>query len=117
MTQVHINDFWLTEYCNDIARDISMDAQDIEQAMDWAHEAADGCEYVIYTYKAHAVCQQCNTDTGHEQVRDCYGDTFLDYDQQASVIAYFEICSRIEAAIHSHFDEWQAEAEAQTSAA
>ena len=107
----HINDFWLTEYCNEIARDISRDARDFEQAMDWASESADGSEYVIYTYKAHMLCQNCNVDNGREFVRDCYGETWLEYDQQASAIAYGEILCRIQSAINSNFEAWKEEVE------
>lgn len=108
---IHINDFWLDTYCTDIARDIALDARDFNQAMDWAHESADGSEYVIYTAKAHAICQQCNTDNGHEFVRDCYPDAWLDYDQQASAIAYGEIIARIHNALNKHFEAWKEELE------
>jgi hypothetical protein len=101
----HINDFWLDHYCTDIAHDIAMDAQDYEQAMDWAHESADGSEYVIYTYKAHAICQNCDVENGQEFVRDCYGDSHLDYDEHASAIAYGEILARIQNALGKYFDE------------
>ena len=107
----HINDFWLTEYCNDIARDITRDARDFEQAMDWASESADGSEYVIYTYKAHTLCQNCDVSQGQEFVRDCYGDGFLDYDKQASAIAYGEILCRVQSAINSNFEQWKEESE------
>jgi hypothetical protein len=43
-----LNDFTLTEYCNDIAQEICRDASDEDQAMDWASESADSSEYVIY---------------------------------------------------------------------
>ena len=59
-----MNDYQLTEYCNDIASDIARDAHDIDHAMDWASESADSSEYVIYTYKAHKLCLECNTDQG-----------------------------------------------------
>ena len=107
----YINDFWLDEYCIDVAKDIARDASDFEQAMDWAHESADGSEFVIYYAKAHAICQQCNTDNGHEFVRDCYPDAYLDYDQQACAIAYGEILARIHNALNKHFETWQEELE------
>ena len=107
----HINDFWLTEYCNEIARDISRDASDFEQAMDWASESADSSEYVIYTYKAHAICQNCDVDNGREFVRDCYPDAYLDYDQQASAIAYGEILCRVQEILNRNFEAWKEEIE------
>ena len=105
----HINDFWLDEYCTEIARDISRDARDYEQAMDWATESADGSEYVIYTHKAHMVCQNCNVDNGKDFLRDCYGEygNALDYDEAASAIAYGELLTRIQSKINKHFEEWK----------
>lgn len=103
----HINDFWLDHYCTQIAHDIAIDARDFEQAMDWAHESADSSEYVIYTYKSHAVCQQCSVDNGKEFVRDCYPDAWLDYDAQASAIAYGEILARTHNALNKYFETWK----------
>lgn len=103
----HINDFWLTEYCTDIAQEIVRDAKSLEQAIDWAGESADGSEYAIYTYKAHMLCQNCDVTNGKEFVRDCYGETHLDYDAQASAIAYGEIHARIVGAIYDNFEAWK----------
>ena len=100
------SDYQLNEYATDIARDIARDASDIEQAFDWAHESADSSEYVIYTYKAHALCQACDVTQGREFVSECYPDAFLDYDQQASVIAYGELLSRIQHALNVNFEQW-----------
>ena len=101
------SDYQLDEYATDIARDIARDASDIEQAFDWAHESADGSEHVVYTYKAHALCQACDVTQGREFVSECYPDAFLDYDQQASVIAYGELLSRIEHALNVNFEQWK----------
>lgn len=99
-----MNDFHLTEYCNDIAADIVRDAAGYEEAMDWASESADGSEHVIYTYKAHKLCLECNTDQGEEFLDDCYGNEHgKSYDELASIIAYGEIYSRIQSAIHEIF--------------
>ncbi len=74
-----LNDFTLTEYCNDIAQDICRDASDEDQAMDWATESADGSEYVIYYAKAHDLCRGCNTDAGEDFVAECWVDTVMSY--------------------------------------
>ena len=105
-----MNDYQLTEYCNDIAADIARDASDINQAMDWATESADGSEYVIYTYKAHKLCLDCNTDQGEDFLSECYGYGDGDghgksYDELASIIAYGEIQARIQSAIWSIFQD------------
>jgi len=100
-----MNDYQLTEYCNGIAGDIARDARDFEQATDWAHESADGSEYVIYTYKAHKLCLECNVDAGEEFVLDIgEPDGGWTYDGLASSIAYGEISSRIHAALWQVFE-------------
>lgn len=101
------SDYQLTEYATEIAREITRDARDFEQAIDWARESADGSEHVIYTYKAHALCQACDVTQGRELVRDCYPDAFLDYDEQASVTAYGELLARIERALNANFEQWK----------
>ena len=100
------SDFQLTEYCNDIAEDIARDASSYEQATDWAHESADGSEHVIYTYKAHQVCQNCDIQQGEEFFADCYGDVHgKSYDEIASIMAYGEINARIQARLWAIFEE------------
>ena len=100
-----MNDYQLTEYCNGIAQDIARDARDFEQAREWASESADGSEYVIYTYKAHKLCLDCNVDAGEEFVSQI-GEPVdgWTYDGFASAIAYGEIHSRIESALWAIFE-------------
>ena len=62
----HINDFWLDTYCTDIALDIALDARDLNEAMDWASESADGSEYVIYTAKVPKHCLLYTSDAADE---------------------------------------------------
>ena len=100
-----MNDYQLTEYCNGIADDIARDARDLDQACEWACQSADGSEYVIYTYKAHKLCLDCNVDAGEEFVADI-GEP-LDgwtYNGFASAIAYGEIRNRIEVALWAIFE-------------
>ena len=101
MTQ--INDYALTEYCNDIAQEICRDASDEDQAMDWASESADSSEYVIYYAKAHELCRHCDTQQGEMFVADCWGDAPMSYDNMACRIAYGEIDARIRTAVHNLF--------------
>jgi len=99
-------DSQLTEYCDGIAEDIARDASDFEQATDWAHESADGSEHVIYTYKAHQVCQNCDTDNGLEFFNDCYGNEHgKSYDEIATIMAYGEIRARIQSRLWEIFEE------------
>ena len=90
-----MNDYQLDEYCRSVAEDIVRDARDLDQAMDWASESADGSEYVIYYHKAHELCQNCSTDQGEDFVAECWADTPMTYDEIACRIAYGEIDARI----------------------
>jgi hypothetical protein len=103
-----LNDFTLTEYCNDIAQEICRDASDEDQAMDWASESADSSEYVIYYAKAHELCRGCDTTQGEEFVADCFSGASMTYDEMACRIAYGEIDARIRAAVYQIFAEREA---------
>ena len=100
------SDYQLTDYANDIAKDIARDAKDFEQATDWAHESADGSEHVIYTYKAHSICQHCKIEQGEDFFKECYGgDHGKSYDEIACIMAYGELRARIEAKLWQIFEE------------
>ena len=105
-----LNDFYLTEYCNDIAEEICRDASDVDQAMDWASESADGSEYCIYYAKAHELCRGCDTTQGEEFVAECFNDVPMTYDEMACRIAYGEIDSRIRAKVWEIFEQGEEEA-------
>ena len=95
-----MQDHQLTEYCKDIAAEIMRDAVDIDTAMDWACEAANGSEYVIYYSKAHAICQNCDVTRGEEFVDEIGApEGGWSYDGIASAIAYGEILARIQSAL------------------
>jgi len=80
-------------YAEDIAQEIAQHGGD---AMDLAHQYADGCEHVIWFYKAHAVCQGCDISNGEDFVEDCgEPEGGWSYDGFASAIAYGELNSRI----------------------
>ena len=107
-----MNNLYLTEYCNDIAAEIARDASDFEQATDWAHESADGSEYVIYYHKAHDVCQNCNIEQGEDFFSDCYGNEhgIMSYDEIACIMSYGEINSRICSKLWEIFEARESEA-------
>jgi hypothetical protein len=106
-----MNDYDLTQYCDYVARYIARDASDIEQAIDWAHESADGSEYVVYNAKAHEVCQNCNIDQGEDFFSECYGGEHgKSYDDIAAIMAYGEINARICARLLEIFEEREEEA-------
>ena len=95
------SDHQLDAYADDIAAEI---AEEIKEhggdAYDLAHECADGSEHVIYHYKAHAICQNCNTDAGEDFVSDTgEPEGGWSYDDHAVAIAYGELRHRIECAL------------------
>ena len=92
-----MNDYQLTEYAEDIARDILAEVAEYGgDATDLAHENADGSEHVIYYSKAHDICQNCNTENGEQFLEDMGGaGKDATYDSIATLIAYGELYSRI----------------------
>lgn len=126
------SDYALNKYVGGVADEILVELADsdllvwsqgygayIVSGGDWqnradelAHEAADGSEHVIYTHKAHALCQHCDTYRGEEFVEDC-GIATGSYNEMATRIAYGEMRHRILQAIEdavdggSHSDEWE----------
>ena len=92
----------LQQYAEAAAKDI---ADEIKRhggdAYDMAHEHADDSEHVIYYYKAHAVCQNCNTENGEAFLEDIGGPgKDATYNSIATAIAYGELHSRILHALH-----------------
>lgn len=105
-------DYDLDQAVADSAKFIVSDADNYDQAIDWASEAADSYQEVIYYSKAHALIAGCNTDAGRLFVDDCYGTEHgLDYDSLACAIAYGEIQSRLSLAVHNLWHETQIEGE------
>ncbi len=97
------NDYELNQYIDILVQD-AFDGYDLEanDLNDVAHELADGSEHVIYYYKAHAICQNCNTLYGEEFLIDCgfdVGNMANPYDEIATIISYGEIYTRLYHAI------------------
>tara|TARA_R110002110_G_scaffold163351_1_gene363113 strand:+ start:66 stop:479 length:414 start_codon:yes stop_codon:yes gene_type:complete len=104
-----MNDHQLTEYCNDIAKEIAEETSNFDTANEQAHERADGSEYVIYYYKAHQICQNCNIDQGEDFFSDCYGEGHSkSYDEIATIMAYGEIQARISSKLWEIFEAREA---------
>lgn len=91
-----MNDYQLDliarSYAEDIAQEISQHGGD---AIDLAHQYADGCEHVIYFHKAHAICQGCDVSNGEDFVEGGFRDVYPAYDQLATYIVYGELHHRI----------------------
>jgi len=105
MTDTIINDFILTDIAKDYAKEIHGQTSNMDEAYDITHQFADSCEWVIYTYKAHMLCLNCNTDNGQAFVDDCCSGVSMFYDKLAMTLAYGELHSRIISELTDLFKE------------
>tara|TARA_R100000935_G_scaffold8514_1_gene17869 strand:- start:182 stop:493 length:312 start_codon:yes stop_codon:yes gene_type:complete len=92
-----MNDYILNDYATSLAEEIKTDIEKFDNcdAMTLAWEAADSSEHVIYYYKAHHICQNCDITHGENFMEECYNDTFKSYDDTAVTIAFGELHYRI----------------------
>lgn len=123
MSDFQINDHLLCKEARALAQDIFEEWQDkypaefaagncgdyLGEMQDRAHETADGHEWVIYTYKAHALCLHCNTDKGEELLEDCGMPEDVTYDSLGTMIAFGELRGRIEEELQEMCDEHEPE--------
>lgn len=105
------SDYQLDKYCAMLAECIIQDYDlTVTDIYDAVSETVDGNEHVIYYYKAHSICQNCNTDEGRSFFKECYGDygVALDYDDIATKIVYGEMVNRVQTALDKILDEVEA---------
>ena len=76
----------------------------VYEAENYIHELVDDNDWVVLFPKAHKVCQNCNTDLGHQWVIDSTIRT-NNYDHLAALIAYGELCCRAYAVFDARLDE------------
>ena len=89
----HHLDLIARSYAEDIAQEINQHGGD---AMDLAHQYADGCEHVIWFHKAHAICQGCDVSNGEDFIEDCgEPEGGWSYNGFAVAMAYGELQFRI----------------------
>ena len=87
------------------AVEIFEQAEDQDEALDLAHQYADGSEWVIYHHKAHELCAACNTDLGEDFIEQCgEPEGGWTYNGFASAIAFGEIYERLQAAIQGLYE-------------
>lgn len=106
-----MNDNKLNEVANDIAQEaFEMYKNGVPdyEAEDFICESVDGSEWVIYYYKAHQVCQNCNTDQGAQWLEDC-GLTGESYDDYATKLAYGELYVRASDALSELIEAYEPE--------
>ena len=98
------NDYNLDAMVADIAVEIFAEERDRDGAIDRAWEHADGNEWVIYHYKSHQLCANCNTDEGEGYLEDIGMCETPTYDWFASTIAFGEIYRRLILALEGLYD-------------
>ena len=84
------------KYIESIVDDIMSNREhwDDDCLQDVISEHCDSSQLVIYYSQAHDFIKWLPSDVqGHaeDMVADCYGGEYLDYDKQASLIAYFAL--------------------------
>lgn len=62
-------------------------------------EFADNSEHIIYTYKAHAICQNCNINEAEAIFGEYHDGSFLTYDELAAHLAFLELKTRTRVAL------------------
>tara|TARA_R110000803_G_scaffold41468_1_gene89158 strand:- start:19 stop:354 length:336 start_codon:yes stop_codon:yes gene_type:complete len=98
------SDYNLDAMATSWAVEIFEQVNDIDEAHELASQYADGSEWVIYHHKSHELCLNCNTDNGEMYLEDCGIPDGATYNSIGSMIAYFEIETRLNAAIQTLFD-------------
>jgi hypothetical protein len=115
-----ITDYNLDYECQSIARDIIYDMKEYNKDEDWArdrvHEEVDMHQWVIYHYKAHELCQNCNTDNGEDWASDCDVKP-TSYDQWATTLAYGEMMVRVSIELDKLLEEIEDEEDEENKAA
>jgi len=89
-----MENYW--KYIEGLADDILAEREHWNEdcLQDVISEHCDGSQLVIYHSQAHDFIKWLSYDVqGHaeDMVADCYGGEYLDYDRQASLIAYFAL--------------------------
>lgn len=76
---------------NQIKREIEQYGGD---ANDLLHEAVDGHEWVIYTYKAKLLCLECDTTEGEQWLEDIGSEPTNDISALATRVAYATLLTK-----------------------
>lgn len=117
MSDFQINDYLLHKECVQLAAGILQDLQDSNQgespdslrdyAMDRAHEAVDGHQWVIYTHKAIMLCAHCDTSLSEAWLGETGNPPDVTFGGLATHIAYGEMRARIESELSDLIDAAQ----------
>ena len=107
-----MNDYVLDKIAADYAAEIASEMAggnytngDLGVEQDLAFQYADGSEHVTYHHKAHAICQNCNIDSGEDMIREMgEPNEGWTYNSMATAIAFWELNTRILVALQDMED-------------
>jgi len=82
------NQYELEQEAKEIAKMAMIEKREFgTDPSDYIHQACDGHECVIYTYKAGLLCLECDTHDGENYLEDM-GCEFNDYADHVTKLAY-----------------------------
>ena len=88
MSEFKINDYILSQEAKEIITQGIIEEKEYGvPALEYAQQACDGHEWVIYTYKAILLCAECDTSAGEDYFEDC-GIEFSSFGDHATKLAY-----------------------------
>ena len=89
MSEFQINDYILKQEAKEIiAQGIIEEKEYGVPALEYAQQACDGHEWVIYTYKAMMLCAECDISGGEAYLDDLGMTEFDDLAHHASQVAF-----------------------------
>lgn len=120
MSETINSDYLLNKYADEVAADIfeefkrkhgaDFDPEDYRDEMfESAWESVDGCEHVIYNYRALQICANCNTNDGESRAEDMGGYEGKSFYEIACMIAFCEILCRVETELDSLIEDYDPE--------
>jgi len=88
MSEFKINDYILEQEAKEIITQGIIEEKEYGvPALEYAQQACDGHQWVIYTYKAILLCAECDTSAGEEYLED-FGKEFSSFGEHATKLAY-----------------------------
>lgn len=88
MSEFKIDDYMICQESKEIITQGIIEEKEYGlPALEYAQQACDGHQWVIYTYKAILLCAECDTSAGEDYLEDC-GREFSSFSEHATALAY-----------------------------
>ena len=95
MSDFKINNDILNTEAEHLAELVNLEVKDYGgDAYDLLHEAVDGHEWVIYTYKALLLCAECDTTEGKQWLDEVGLEGTNDISKLATQVAYATLLTK-----------------------